>query len=50
MTAWIVLYGDQANSLHQSALSWGFTLNIGILVALGLGSVVEYLPTVIKTK
>lgn len=32
------LQGDPANSLHQSAQAWAFTVVLGILAAYGIGS------------
>ena len=40
LIAWIVLYGDPKNALHQTALLWCFIVNSGVLVALGFGGVV----------
>lgn len=42
LIAWLMFYGKSENSLHQSALSWAFTLHALILVGFGFGAA---LPT-----
>ena len=44
---WLILYGRPENLLHQSALSWSFTLIAVILAAFVLGSVMQYVPQLI---
>ena len=36
---WLVLYGKPENSLHASAMSWSFTVIIGILVSVGFSEI-----------
>lgn len=36
---WVMLYGQPANSLHASALSWSYTLIGFTLLALGIDRV-----------
>ena len=38
--------GDPANSLHTSAMSWAFTVDILILAALGIGA---FTPAIIDS-
>lgn len=39
--AWLLLKGDPANSLHQSALSWSYTIILVAMAALGLNVTAE---------
>jgi hypothetical protein len=42
---WLVLHGQPANSLHQSALSWAWTVLLASMGALGIDAAAEkYLP------
>lgn len=41
---WLVLYGQSENSLHASALSWAFTVSIGVLAAVGFSAIVGIVP------
>jgi hypothetical protein len=47
---WLILSGRPENLLHQSALSWSFTLIAVILAAFVLGSVMQYVPHLIWRK
>ena len=49
-TWWLILSGRPENLLHQSALSWSFTLIAVILAAFVLGSVMQYVPHLIWRK
>lgn len=46
MIGYLVRNGSPTNSLHESALSWGFTLIGVILIAFGLGAAI---PTILDT-
>lgn len=48
MILWLVVSGNPANSLHQSALSWFFVLYGGILAALGVPSVATLAISLLK--
>lgn len=37
----IVGYGDPNNSLHSSALAWGFVANMAVLFAYSFGIIVQ---------
>lgn len=39
--AFVVVNGDPANSLHQSALSWSFATFIGVVFAYVFGAVLD---------
>lgn len=39
--AWVVLYGDPINSLHQSAMAWSFASYIGVIFAYAFGAVID---------
>lgn len=41
MIWYILMQGDAANSLHQSALSWAFITSIGVTFAYVFGAVVD---------
>lgn len=45
---WVTINGNPSNSLHQSALSWAFALQMGVLAGLGFGAIVDYLPFTTK--
>lgn len=44
---WLMLYGKSDNSLHQSALSWAFTLHALILVGFGFGAALPLLAALL---
>ena len=41
MIWYVLINGDPANSLHQSALSWAFITSIGVIFAYVFGAVVD---------
>jgi amino acid transporter len=41
---WIILYGKADNSLHASALSWSYSLAVGIFAGVGFGAVAYLIP------
>lgn len=47
---WTMLWGQPANSLHASALSWGFTVLVCTMAGLGFGAVLPYIPDLIGKK
>lgn len=47
---YLILYGNKDNSLHQSALAWSFLCDVGILAALGIGQIAEYIPYIFTKK
>jgi uncharacterized membrane protein YdcZ (DUF606 family) len=44
LIVFVVVRGDPANSLHQSALAWAFALFGGVLAGIGFGAVAQLLP------
>lgn len=38
---WLIAYGQPANSLHASALSWSYTVMGAVLVMLGVAAAVQ---------
>jgi hypothetical protein len=44
LVVWLMLYGKPDNSLHTSALSWAFTLSVGVLAGGGFGAVADLIP------
>lgn len=47
---YLIIYGREHNSLHESALAWSFLGDMGVLAALGIGSVLEIIPQIIAKK
>jgi hypothetical protein len=47
---WINLYGKAENGLHQTTLSWCFTLIGGILIALGFTALRDAISSIIAKK
>lgn len=41
LITWIVLKGDPANTLHQSAMAWSFATSIGVIFAYVFGAVLD---------
>ncbi len=48
--AWLIAYGSAANSLHQSALSWSYTLLCVAMAALGLNVTVDGIVQLLTAK
>lgn len=42
---WLLLYGNEGNSLHASALSWTFMLSGCVLAGIGFGAVKDIVPS-----
>ena len=47
---YLIIYGHEKNSLHESALAWSFLGDMGVLAALGIGSVLEIIPQIFGKK
>ena len=47
---YLIIKGVPENLLHQSALSWSFTLMSAVLAAYGVGSIIKFLPDLLGTK
>lgn len=47
VVVYLIFHGKADNSLHQSALSWSYTLIIILLVAFGLGNALPVLVTLL---
>lgn len=47
---YLIMYGNDKNSLHQSALSWSYLGVMGVLAAFGFGAVIDMLPYVFNKK
>jgi hypothetical protein len=39
--AWLILRGNPANSLHESALAWSYAYNILVLFAYSFGTIIK---------
>lgn len=47
---WLLVYGAPANSLHQSALSWSYTIILVAMAALGLNVTAETVVQLLTAK
>ncbi len=48
---WLLAWGAPDNSLHQSALSWSYTLVACILAGIGIGTVMtQFIPALLGKK
>lgn len=50
LIVWVILFGKAENGLHQTALSWSFTLMAVVLAAIGVGSVLPFVPALLDRK
>jgi hypothetical protein len=48
--AWLILNGSPTNSLHQSALSWSYTIILVTMAALGLNVTAETVAKLLTAK
>lgn len=47
---WLIFHGHAGNTLHESALSWAFTLMGAVLAGVGFGAVTHFVPLMLGKK
>lgn len=48
--AWLIVNGSPTNSLHQSAMSWSYTIILVTMAALGLNVTAEMVAKLLTAK